>query len=185
MKKIIEISPFIVAAIIIICLLVLTLTGQFDPQKETTLTTSALTEMVKTATLSTAEHIQHGIAKVFIEGKGDGYILYYAIVKPTVNFSDIEFEIDHDTKTVIAKLPKQFSYDVELLEDDQHKFRFYPYDKDVFTAKDIEYSCEIDAINKAKNNKELNVVARQSLESTVEMLLDPIISINEYSLVLE
>ena len=43
--------------------------------------------------------------------------MYYAIVKPNINFSEIVYEIDQEEKIVTAVLPQKFSFDVELLED--------------------------------------------------------------------
>ena len=183
MKKIYELSPIIVVTIIIAILITMFACGTFDSPKETTITSSTLTEVIQTAKLSTAKYIQHGIAKAHIDGKKDGYILYYAIVKPNVNFTEITYEINHEEKVVFAKLPEKFSFDVELLEDDEHQFYYYPKKVDL-TGREVSYICETDAKQKAEENAELHEKAHKSLVITIEALLNPILSKNGYSLVI-
>lgn len=65
MKKIIELFPFIIALIIIVCLIVMCISGRFDKKAEVeTITSSTLIDVVKDAKLVTAKMIQNGIAKV-------------------------------------------------------------------------------------------------------------------------
>ena len=115
MKKLIEISPLIVGAVIIAILLGLLAAGAFNPPKETVISSSTLTEVVETAKLTTARYIQHGIAEAHIEGGAIGKILYYAIIKPNINLSEITFEIDDNAKNVTATLPKKFERHVHPL----------------------------------------------------------------------
>lgn len=181
MKKLLELSPLIVAVIIIATLIGLFAMGAFDVPEETIITSSTLTEVIQTAKLTTAKYVQHGIAKAHIAGKQDGYVLYYAIVKPNVNLAEITYEIDHEAKKVTVIVPDKFSFDVELLEDEDHKFYYYPKDQADWTGRDVSYICETDAKQKAEANKELIEKARESLINTIEALLDPILSRNEYS----
>ena len=43
----------------------------------------------------------------------------------------------------------------ELLEDDEHEFYYYPKNKSDWTGKDVAYICEVDALEKAKENIKL------------------------------
>lgn len=185
MKKLIEFSPLIVAVIIIATLIGLFAMGAFDVPAETIITSSTLTEVIQTAKLTTAQYVQHGIAKAHIEGKQDGYLLYYAIVKPNVNLAEITYDIDHKAKEVTVTIPEKFTFDVELLEDAEHQFYYHPKDKDDWTGRDVSYICEVDAKQKAEANVELITKARESLINTIEALLNPILSRSEYSFSVE
>ena len=132
------------------------------------------TEVIETAKLTTAKYIQHGIAKAHIEGKEDGYVLYYAVVRPNVNLEDITYEIDNENKKVTVIVPNEFAFDVELLEDEEHKRYCYPKEPDDWTDKDVRYICEADAKQKAKDNADLITKARESLINTIEALLAPV-----------
>lgn len=185
MKKIIELSPLIVAVIIIAALAVLFAAGVFDAPEEITITSSTLTEVIQTAKLTTAKYIQHGIAKAHIEGKEDGYVLYYAIVKPNVDFAEITYDIDDDAKKVTVIIPEKFTFDVELLEDENHQIYYYPKNPDHWTGKDATYICKTDAKQKAEANTELIAKAQESLINTIEALLNPILSRNDYTFTVE
>lgn len=185
MKRLKEYSPFIVVAIVIAILLGLCAASAFEDPKQTVITSSTLTEVIETAKLTTAQYIQHGIAKAHIEGTENGYILYYAIVKPNIDLSEIKFEIDHETKVVTAVLPQEFQFDVELLEDNEHKFYYYPENKTDWTARDVAYICETSAKEKAEANVELMTKARQNLEDAISVLLKPILASDGYTLKVE
>ena len=182
MKKLIELSPLIAVALVIAILLCLFATGAFEKPTQTVITSSTLTEVIETAKLTTAQYIQHGVAKAHVEGAENGYILYYAIVKPNIDLTEIKFDIDHDAKVVTAVLPDKFVFDVELLEDEEHKFYYYPEDRADWTAKYVAYICETSAKQKAEANVELMTKARQSLENAITVLLQPILSSDGYAL---
>lgn len=183
MKKLLKISPFVAGTITVI-LIVLILVGVFDKPKEVTVTSSTLTEVIKTAKLTTAKYIQNGIAKAHIEGKEDGFIMYYAIVRANVDFEAIKHQVDEERKTVTVMLPEKISFDVELLSDeDTHKWYYYPDNKKDWTGKDAIYICNTDAKNKAEKNDDLIKKARESLEDTLKTLLEPLLSKNGYQLV--
>ena len=178
-----EASPLLAVVLIIAILAGLFLFGAFDAPAETIVTSATLTEAIQTAKLTTAKYIQHGIAKAHIEGKPEGYVLYYAVVKPNVDLSEITYEIDHKEKTVTVTLPEKFSFDVELLEDEQHKFYYHPEDQNHWTGKDVSYICKTDAKQKAEANTELIRKARKGLVSAIEILLKPMLNTSGYTLV--
>lgn len=182
-KKLLEFSPFVITAIVISVIIALFTMGAFDKPKEIQITSSTLKEVVETSKLTTAKYVQYGIAKAHIDGKEDGYILYYAVVKPNINLKEIDYKIDHDKKEVTIIIPKEFTFDVVLLEDEEHQFYYYPEDKSDWTGRDVSYICETDAKQKAKANTELITKARESLLNTIEALLNPILSNNGYKIV--
>ena len=182
MKKLLKLLPIIAGAILLVVLIML-FSGAFDAPKEVTITSSTLTEVIKTAKLTTAKYIQNGIAKAHIDGKTDGYILYYAIVKANVDFEAIKHEVDEESKTVTVTLPDKISFDVELLSDEDHKWYYYPDNKKDWTGKDAIYICTTDAKNKAEKNDDLIQKAHGSLKGTLKALLEPLLSKNGYQLV--
>lgn len=179
-KKLIDLSPLIVAVIIIATIISLFALGIFNQPAETAITSSTLTEVIETAKLTTAKYVQHGIAKAHIEGKTDGFVLYYATVKPSADLTEITYNIDHNKKEVTVFIPNKFSFDVELLEDENHPFYYYPKNQDDWSGKDVRYICEAHAKQQAEENTVLMGKARENLVNTIEALLDPILSQNEY-----
>ena len=89
MKKLFAFSPLIITVFAIVAFSVAFSLGVFDETTKSDLTTYTLTEIVNTSNLSTAKYIQNGIVSYQKEGK-QGKILYYAYVKPTIDFSEIE-----------------------------------------------------------------------------------------------
>lgn len=80
-------------------------------------------------------------------------------------------------------IPEKFDFDVELLEDEEHQFYYYPENQADWTGRDVSYICETDAKQKAETNTELITKARESLLNTIEALLNPILSNNGYKIV--
>jgi hypothetical protein len=140
-----------------------------------------LNEVIQTAKLTTAKYVQHGIAKAHITGKRDGYVLYYAIVKPNIDFNEIYPTVDYETKKVTIKIPKEFTFDVELLEDEDHQFYYYPKNQDDWTGKDVAFICETDAKQKAEANTALVSKAHESLKNTIDALINPILSKSDFT----
>ena len=181
-KKLLELSPLIVAAVIIATIIGLFSIGAFSNPEENLITSSTIKEVIQTAKLSTAKYVQHGIAKAHIDGKSDGYVLYYAIVKPQVDLAEITYDINTESQEVIVTIPNKFTFDVELLEDENHKFYYYPKEQSDWTGKDTSYICKTDAKQKAEANAELTKKARESLINTIETLLEPLLSESGYTL---
>ena len=181
-KKLVEFSPLIVALVIIATIIGLFSAGVFDNPEETLITSSTLTEAIETAKLATAKYVQNGIAKVHIDGKGDGYVLYYAVVKPNINLEEITYDISEEKQEIIIIIPDKFTFDVEVLEDDNHKIYYYPKEDSGWTAKDTLYICETDAKQKAETNTELVQKAKESLTNTIEALLKPLLNESGYTI---
>lgn len=187
MKKLFEFSPVIIAVVISAVLMGMLVGGMFNKPKETTINSSAIMESIKTAKLSTAKYIQHGIAKAHIEGQEDVYILYYATVKPNIDLDDIKYDINHDLKELNVTIPEKFSFDVELWEDEEHQYYFFPKNPDAkkLTSKKVSYICETDAKQRAEENTDLIKIARESLINTLEQLLSPIVGETGYEIIIK
>ena len=69
------------------------------------------------------------------------------------------------------------------MQDEEHKFYYYPDNKNDWSGKDVTYICKTDARAKAEANAELIKNARKNLENTIKSLLDPLLASDEYTLV--
>ena len=177
-KKLIELSPLIVVALVAIYLFSVAFHNISSEPEKVLITSSTLKETVNTANLATAKYIQNGICKAYIPDTFDGYVMYYATVRLNVDFAKIDFIIDDVAKTVTPIIP-EFSFDVEL---DKERMYFYPNDDDL-TAKEVLYLCEIDAVEKANDNSELKRVAHENLIKTIEALVLPLLGTDGYTFV--
>lgn len=183
MKKLFAFSPLIITIFIIVVFSVMISLGVFDEPTEKDLTSHTLVEIVKTSKLTTAKYIHNGIANYQKDGE-KGQILYYAYVKPTIDFSKIEFNLDHEKKIVIVTLPSEFTYEVELLNDSEEYKRYYHPrgSKSNIHNKEADYFCKEDAKMEAESNSELNKKARESLEKAVSTILKPLLDSHNYSI---
>lgn len=182
MKKWIEFAPFIAAAVIIAILLGLFAAGAFDDEKETFITSTTLVEIVEVSKLTVAEYVHHGIAQASIEGKDNVYILYYAIIKPRIEVSEIKFKVDNETKAVTVNLPAITEFDVDFLENEDYTYYYYPKKPDNLTAKEVFHICETDAKQAVQENEALMAAAKESLEVAITALFRPLLSIKGYTM---
>lgn len=183
MKKIFkDLMPIIVSVIICVLLVSLFLGGAFKTKEMMIVTSSTLTKMLEAADLSTAEYIYNGVAQAFIQGREEElYISYKAVVKYTVDFSQITFDIDEATKTVKPAFPEP-TFVVDLLEEEG--FKYYPKKADIH-MKDVYIICENDVLQAAGDNEALKHVAEENLRNTIKALYEPILSTAGYTLMLE
>ena len=179
MKKIVAFSPFVALVLIIVLLLCFMLPKNNDTPKEIIITSATLTDTIAKAELSTAKYVHHGIANATIEGTFKGYIMYYALVKPNINFAEVTFDVDDETKTITAAIPENFDFDVELLTDKG----IHVSPKKDLSIKEVSYLCETDAQKKAQENTELIKAARENAESSIKMILSPLLQAGGYTLV--
>ena len=182
MKKIKDFSPYFFLVLAIAVCIAIFFPKNPEKPKETNITSATLTEIVKTSKLTTAKFIQNGIANVHIEGKKDGMVLYYAYVRPNIDFDDINYEISNEEKKVTVILPKNFSFDVEMLNEGDHKFYYYPQGTDQWSVKEVRFICETHAKQAAENNTELIKKANESLQKSIRSLLKPVLDVNGYTI---
>ena len=183
MKKILkDITPIVVSVVICVLVVSLYFGGAFEKKEMTIMTSSTLTDMLEAADLSTAEYIYNGVAQGFIQGRAEElYINYKAVVKYTVDFSQITFDIDDTAKTVKPIFP-EYTFVVDLLEEEE--FKYYPKNADIH-MKDIYIICEKDVEQAANDNAALKSAAEENLRNTIKALFEPILSAAGYTLILE
>ena len=86
-----------------------------------------------------------------------------------------------EKQEIIVIIPNKFTFDVEILNDEDHNYSFYPKESK-WTAKDALYICETDAKQKAEENTELIKKAQESLTNTIEVLMKPLLNESGYTI---
>lgn len=152
-----------------------------NSKKVNIITSSTLTKAIDIADLSTAEFKYRGIADVYSDESRTNIrcrICYNAVVKAGINMKDVKFDVDTENKVVTATLP-EISIKVNVIEE--QSMAVLPSNTDVAIAEMLKYSKE-DAEKEATESGELNIVARENLESTIKALLLPILKPQGYTL---
>lgn len=155
-----------------------------NKNKATVITESQLKEAVAIDQLSTAEFEYNGIAEVYKEKKTekiDYRVKYNSTVKVGVNFSEINFEINNENKTIKPILPEIKIQNVTVKTEGMS---FIP-DNAKGDINKVRSVCEKDAKKEAENSKELFEIAKENLKSTVEALLKPLIKNDGYTIIWE
>lgn len=146
------------------------------------ITSATLTEAIDITELSTAEFTYRGIAEIYEDEERTRIscrVFYSAVVKAGINMKDVQFNVDPDSKTVTATLPK-IGIKVNII--DEKSMAVIPADKDV--GLDIMLACsKEDAEKEAKESGKLMTTARENLESTIRGLLLPILDPQGYTLI--
>ena len=146
------------------------------------ITASTLTDVVDIAELSTAEFTYTGIAEAYKDAEHKNllcHIRYTAVVKAGITMSDIVFEVDHDSKTVTATLPK---IKLTAYIADESKLSLMPSNPDI-NLHDLIAVCEQDAQGEALASSELLSSAEENIKSIVNALLYPVLVSHQYALI--
>ena len=143
------------------------------------ITSSTLKNSTDIAELSTAEFKYEGIASVYEDAERTRErckVCYSAVVEAGIDMNKVDYEIDHENKTVIAKLP-----DIELKVNilDNEPMAFLPSGVDVKPDLILKYSKE-DVVREANESNELRAVAQENVESVFRALLFPILNSQGY-----
>lgn len=145
----------------------------------TIITSSTLIKMVDISELYTSEFRYKGVADIDKEIAGKKCeVKYSAVVRTSIDMSKIDFSVDDESKTVTPVIPKMKIDNVTIDSD----LSFIPESVDVDLAPVIK-ACEEDALNEAKQQPKLFSTAEDSLHTTIESLLNPIINSQGYKVV--
>ncbi len=159
-----------VAAIVLVAILALVI---FLPKGETTVSVeSSLKEVLAISDLSTAEYTYNSIAEVKNDnGETKYHAAYKGNVKVGVDFENIQFvETDKEIKIVIPSLKIQ---SVEVYTDIDLIFTKDKYNTETIYAEAYN-KCIDDLTQKARSNKSLMDIARESAVDVVTGLLRPL-----------
>lgn len=149
------------------------------PDKVNIITSSTLKKSTDIAELSSAEFRYKGIASVYEDAERTRErckVCYSAIVEAGIDMNKVDYEIDHESKTIIAKLP-EIELKVNIL--DNEPMAFLPSGVDVKPDQILKYSKE-DVVREANESTELRKVAQENVESVFRALLFPILNSQGY-----
>ena len=144
-------------------------------------TSSLLTDAIDIAELSTAEFRYRGIADIYSDENRTQLrcrVCYNAIVKAGIDMKKVKFDVDPESKVVIATLPE---IDLKVTIIDEQSMALLPSDADVGIDSMLRFSKE-DAESEARESSELISTAQENLKTTIEGLLFPILKAQGYSL---
>lgn len=179
----------LVIAIVVICFTLLFFAWpkkEPEPQIDVTVT---LSKIVKTSDLATSVFDYKGIVEVPNQKnlkKIDYYILYDASVYAGIDFSQVTFAENKETKTITATLPEVQILDT-VVNPSTLDFIFQNKKADNVTITDVALTaCETDIQQECTTDNAILDVARMNAENTVRALAEPVIqSISpDYTLVI-
>ena len=170
----------VVAAVVLVLALILAIRWMADNHETRYLATSDLKSAVDIDSLSTIDYTYHGIAekhsKFLWLDRVDYRVKYEAHVRASYTMSDIQFDIDEESKVVTAYLPKARVDEPQL---DNNKFGYLPESANA-DMKDVLALCRKDAAGEV-DKKEIEKQAEASLRDTVKALTLPFVT-DEYKL---
>lgn len=171
---------FVAIAVVIVVTLVF-LPVLFNHGKSgTTISKATLKKAVNISKLSTAEFTYEGITeKTNDKGEAIYHIYYEASVNAGMNLKDIDFDIDHNNKTVTPILPEMA---ISTPVIDESVIEFLPTDANVDMREVIEI-CKADANKEIENAPIIKETALRNMHTTIEALLMPILNSNGYKIV--
>ena len=140
---------------------------------------ATLLKAIDMSELSTAKYKYKGIAEHYKNNKKTRvqcYIYYEAEVKAGIDMGQVNFEIDHENKVVIPRLPK---IEITVNTIDEATLDFMPEKVDI-ELKTILEECKEDAEKEASQSTELLNIAEENLHSIIEALTYPLLEQNEY-----
>ena len=146
------------------------------------MTSSQLEKMVNISELSTARVVYNGVAeKKDEDGNTICHVYYEAEIDVAINLSDIEFEVDEESKIVYPKLPK-----LEVGEPvvKSSSVEFFENNPDI-SLQEVNSICEKDAYDEVSGTEQIFTTAEENLRQTVEALTGPLVEKKGYRIVWE
>lgn len=173
-KKKIYLGLFAIALVILAFFIIPAVTSK--PEKQITITTSTLENVVKTSTLSTYETIYNGVAVVNNPDKPEKvnyYVSYEATVKAGLDFNAIQFYKDDDNRIITVSLPPLSLQDPIIdIEKTDYIIVNKKMNQDAITVEGYKVAIE-DAKNEASKKEAIYTYAKQNAEKLIEGLLSP------------
>ena len=173
----------IIAAVIVIALLVgaagLYFSGALGGTKGgeiTTISESTLKEVIEISELSTVEYTYNAVAKAYADEektKLKYHVAYDGSVKAGIDFKEITIEVDEEKKTIKITVPEVKILDCNVNEGTlQYIFTDDKYN-DLTVSSEAYAICKVDLEEKAENEEELLVLAKENAISAVKGLIQP------------
>ena len=178
------------ASVILVCIVALVAQiPKKKPEPQIDVTTT-LEKIVKTSDLSTAVFQYQGIVEIPNQKnlkKIDYYICYTASVYAGIDFSEVTFSENKDTKTITATLPEVKIQDT-VVDPNSLDFMFQNKKADNISVLDAAFTaCETDIRQECTSESALLSIAQMNAENTVRALAEPVMQAicSDYSLVIQ
>ena len=176
-----KLSPKILLLILAVILACIVAIIALMPKKETAPqidVTTTLAKIVETSDLSTAVFQYQGIVEIPNQKnlkKIDYYICYTASVYAGIDFSEVKFAENKETKTITATLPKVKIQDT-VVDPDSLDFMFQSKKADNISVLNAAFTaCETDIRQECTSESALLSIAQMNAENAVRALTEPIV----------
>lgn len=142
--------------------------------KVTTVTESALEEVIRKSQLYTAEYPYNGYATVFDEdGNIKYYVAYEGMVKAGIDVTQITVQIDEDRDMIIVRLPDVYVEDpVVNAGTMEYIFKKQKYNTETVAQEAYRYA-EKDLADRVKEDTHIKECALESAKAAERALLEP------------
>lgn len=152
--------------------------------------TTTLAKIVETSDLSTAVFQYQGIVEIPNQKnpkKIDYYICYTASVYAGIDFSEVKFTENKETKTITATLPEVKIQDT-VVDPNSLDFMFQSKKADNISVLDAAFTaCETDIRQECTSESALLSIAQMNAENAVRALTEPVMDsiCKDYTLVIQ
>ena len=178
------------AAVILVCIVILVAQiPKKEPKPQIDVTTT-LAKIVETSDLSTAVFQYQGIVEIPNPKnlkKIDYYICYTASVYAGIDFSEVKFAENKETKTITATLPKVKIQDT-VVDPDSLDFMFQSKKADNISVLNAAFTaCETDIRQECTSESALLSIAQMNAENAVRALTEPVMDsiCKDYTLIVQ
>lgn len=178
------------AAVILVCIVILVAQiPKKEPKPQIDVTTT-LAKIVETSDLSTAVFQYQGIVEIPNQKnlkKIDYYICYTASVYAGIDFSEVKFTENKETKTITATLPEVKIQDT-VVDPDSLDFMFQSKKADNISVLNAAFTaCETDIRQECTSESALLSIAQMNAENAVRALTEPVMDsiCKDYTLVIQ
>lgn len=180
MKKIVAVIVVVALAVVGINLFGPNLWNRKQLGKNT-VTDASLQNAINIEKLSTAQFVYNGIAEKYNEEDSDDvecHIAYESVIRAGINMQDVKFKVDEKNKKVIITIP---DVQIDTPEIDTGSLSYIPKNPKLQLNEIIDL-CKKDAQEEGNQSEELKEVAKNSLKTTIQGLITPLLAQEEYSL---
>lgn len=143
--------------------------------KVTTISKASLEKVFEISELSTVDYAYNAVARAYEE---DGetpkyYVAYDGTVTAGIDFSKIDIDIDEETKTITLTLPESEIQNTTVdFGSMDYIFENKKYETETISQEAYEM-CRADLTERAAEEKDLLVLAKENAVTAVEALVNP------------
>lgn len=179
-KKKMQLIILIVAAVLVVGIAVLVITGLSSSQESEpeVITVSTLERIINVSELSTFTAVYNGIAEVMNEKKPedvDYYVSYEARVDAGIDFEKIGITVDNEAKVIQVTVPEVYITDINV-DIASLDFIFINDKANTSTVTQAAFkACEDDVKNESEQQDAIFDLAKQNAINILTALVKPIV----------